>query len=37
MLAIRREKQPAGISCGSFYANPVGYSAGKLIDEAGCK
>jgi UDP-N-acetylmuramate dehydrogenase len=37
MLAIRREKQPAGISCGSFYTNPVGYSAGKLIDEAGCK
>lgn len=37
MLAIRREKQPAGLSCGSFYANPLGASAWKLIDEAGCK
>lgn len=34
---FRKDKQPGGWSCGSFFANPDGYSAGKLIDEAGLK
>ena len=33
----RKEKQPAGFSCGSFFKNPPWRSAGKLIDEAGLK
>lgn len=37
MRVIRREKQPPGISCGSFFTNPSGFSAGKLIDDAEMK
>ncbi len=37
MQAIRRTKQPPGLSCGSYFTNPPGTSAGKLIDQAGLK
>jgi UDP-N-acetylmuramate dehydrogenase len=37
LRSIRKIKQPAGFSCGSFFTNPTGYSAGRLIDEAGLK
>lgn len=33
----RKRKTPAGASCGSVFRNPPGQSAGRLIDEAGCK
>lgn len=33
----RRERQPQGLSAGSVFTNPPGKSAGKLIEEAGCK
>jgi len=33
----RREHQPGGSNGGSVFANPVGDSAGRLIDEAGLK
>ena len=33
----RREKQPGGQNAGSVFTNPVGDSAGRLIDEAGLK
>ena len=33
----RRENQPGGHNAGSVFANPAGDSAGRLIDEAGCK
>lgn len=32
-----RESQPMGLSCGCWFTNPPGNSAGKLIDEAGLK
>jgi UDP-N-acetylmuramate dehydrogenase len=37
LRSIRKVKQPAGFSCGSFFANPPELSAGRLIDEAGLK
>ena len=33
----RREHQPGGQNAGSVFTNPAGDSAGRLIDEAGCK
>jgi UDP-N-acetylmuramate dehydrogenase len=33
----RREHQPGGRNCGSVFTNPVGDSAGRLIEVAGCK
>jgi UDP-N-acetylmuramate dehydrogenase len=33
----RREHQPGGANAGSVFRNPVGDSAGRLIDEAGLK
>jgi UDP-N-acetylmuramate dehydrogenase len=36
-LRWRREHQPGGRSAGSVFKNPPGDSAGRLIDEAGCK
>ncbi len=33
----RRENQPGGHNAGSVFTNPAGDSAGRLIDEAGCK
>lgn len=37
LRSIRKLKQPAGFSCGSFFTNPLWASAGRLIDEAGLK
>lgn len=37
MQATRRSKQPLGLSCGSYFTNPPGTSAGKLIDQVGLK
>ena len=33
----RREHQPGGQNAGSVFTNPIGDSAGRLIDTAGCK
>ncbi len=33
----RRENQPGGPNAGSVFTNPEGDSAGRLIDQAGCK
>ena len=33
----RREHQPGGANCGSVFTNPLGDSAGRLIDAAGLK
>ena len=34
---IRRQKQPSGFSLGSFFKNPTGLSAARLIDECALK
>ncbi|MGQ9464583.1 MAG: UDP-N-acetylmuramate dehydrogenase [bacterium] len=36
-LEIRWEKQPRGLSAGSFFKNPLPLSAGQLIEECGLK
>jgi UDP-N-acetylenolpyruvoylglucosamine reductase len=36
-LKKRSERQPKGFNAGCFFRNPGKESAGKLIDEAGCK
>ncbi|MEO0184433.1 MAG: UDP-N-acetylmuramate dehydrogenase [candidate division WOR-3 bacterium] len=36
-LRIRWEKQPKGFSAGSFFKNPLPWSAGQLIEECGLK
>jgi UDP-N-acetylmuramate dehydrogenase len=37
IVAWRRANQPGGPNAGSVFTNPVGDSAGRLIDEAGAK
>jgi UDP-N-acetylmuramate dehydrogenase len=37
IVTWRREHQPGGANAGSVFANPVGDSAGRLIDAAGLK
>lgn len=37
LLSRRAQKQPQGFSCGSFFQNPAGESAGKLIENCGLK
>src|SRR3989339_83619 len=37
VLALRKEKQPWGLSAGSFFKNPNGASAGELIEKCGLK
>lgn len=37
IVAWRRAHQPGGANAGSVFTNPLGASAGQLIDAAGCK
>ncbi len=37
IVAWRRAHQPGGQNAGSVFTNPPGDSAGRLVDEAGCK
>lgn len=37
IVAWRRENQPGGQNAGSVFTNPVGDSAGRIIDESGLK
>ena len=37
IVAWRREHQPGGQNAGSVFTNPVGDSAGRIIDEAGLR
>lgn len=38
VLEVRRQTQPAGASSGCIFKNPeAGFSAGELLDRAGCK
>lgn len=37
IVAWRRQHQPGGSNAGSVFTNPVGDSAGRLIDQAGCR
>ncbi len=36
-LLLRKKKHPTGYSAGSFFKNPPGYAAGRLIEECGLK
>jgi UDP-N-acetylmuramate dehydrogenase len=36
-LMIRKRKHPTGYSAGSFFKNPPGHAAGRLIEECGLK
>jgi len=36
-LRVRKRKHPKGYSAGSFFKNPPGHAAGKLIEECGLK
>ena len=36
-MMIRKRKHPTGYSAGSFFKNPPGHAAGKLIEECGLK
>lgn len=36
-LSLRKVRQPKGLNAGSIFRNPVGDSAGRLIDQAGFK
>jgi UDP-N-acetylmuramate dehydrogenase len=37
IVSWRREHQPGGRNCGSVFSNPLGASAGRLIEAAGLK
>ena len=37
IAAARKQKTPAGSSCGSVFKNPPGTSAGQVLDQAGLK
>lgn len=37
VVAWRRAHQPGGANAGSVFTNPAGESAGRLIDDAGCR